>query len=257
MVLGHEAAGEVLSMRGAGCVTDFVAGDHVVPVYAATVLVRRLQGRTSGTVRTRTASLSGGRRRICFRDGWIRASDGACLTVLQRRGGVTTVSAGLHIQIIVKPAHLVNIVAEERTVKGSYIGSCVPARDVPRFIDLYQRGKLPVDMLMSDRMSLQKDINLGFDRLTAAHTVRQIVVMNHGRSPESLVTRVTRAATVRVFDGGHEMPLVEIDDVPVTRNVVPGWDGRFLHTENLTVAKCRCVTAGTKLEPHTRIPTSR
>lgn len=45
------------------------------------------------------------------------------------------------------------------------------------------------------------------------------------------------------------MPLINIDDLPVTMNVAPGWDGRFLHSENLTVAKW-CVTAGTKLAPH-------
>lgn len=97
---------------------------------------------------------------------------------ITRRGGVT-VTAGLPHPNHRWQAQLVNLVAEERTVKGSYIGSCVPARDVPRFIDLYQRGKLPVDKLMSERMSL-RDINLGFDRLTAGHTVRQIIVMNAG-----------------------------------------------------------------------------
>jgi len=71
---------------------------------------------------------------------------------------------------------LVNVVAEERTIKGSYVGSCVPARDVPRFIELYQQGKLPVNKLMSDHMKLE-DINVGFDRLTAGHTVRQIIMM--------------------------------------------------------------------------------
>jgi alcohol dehydrogenase len=34
----------------------------------------------------------------------------------------------------------VTLVAEERTVKGSYVGSSVPARDVPRYIELYERG---------------------------------------------------------------------------------------------------------------------
>ena len=94
---------------------------------------------------------------------------------ITRRGG-TTVSAGLPHPDHRWPVQLVNVVAEERTIKGSYVGSCVPARDVPRFIELYQQGKLPVNKLMSDHMKLE-DINVGFDRLTAGHTVRQIIMM--------------------------------------------------------------------------------
>jgi alcohol dehydrogenase len=93
---------------------------------------------------------------------------------ITRRGG-TTVTAGLP-----PPTHTfnipqVNLVAEERTVKGSYIGTCVPTRDLPRYIELYRRGKLPVDRLMSDRLSLD-DINLGFDRLHEGKAVRQVIV---------------------------------------------------------------------------------
>jgi len=91
-----------------------------------------------------------------------------------RRGG-TTVTAGLsHPEHDFALKH-VGLVAEERTIKGSYIGSCVPLRDVPRFIDLYKAGRLPVDRLLSDRIQLD-DINGAFDRLADGATVRQVVV---------------------------------------------------------------------------------
>lgn len=91
-----------------------------------------------------------------------------------RRGG-TTVTASLP-----HPSHTVAIpatqlVAEERTLKGSYVGSCVPSRDIPRFISLYQQGLLPVDRLMSERIGLD-DINEGFDRLADGASVRQILL---------------------------------------------------------------------------------
>jgi alcohol dehydrogenase len=91
-----------------------------------------------------------------------------------RRGGTTITGSLPH------PSHrfelpATNLVAEERTLKGSYIGSCVPARDIPRFIALYQQGLLPVDRLMSERIGL-KDINVGFDRLADGASVRQILV---------------------------------------------------------------------------------
>jgi len=104
--------------------------------------------------------------------GSVKAMD-LCYRVT-RRGG-TTVTAGLpHPDHKFEVQH-VNLVAEERTVKGSYIGSCVPLRDVPRYIALYRRGRLPVDRLMSDRLKLEQ-INEGFDRLAEGHTVRQILV---------------------------------------------------------------------------------
>jgi alcohol dehydrogenase len=68
-------------------------------------------------------------------------------------------------------------VAEERTVKGSYIGSCVPSRDVPRYIGLYQAGKLPVNKLMGERLPLS-DINRGFDRLASGESLRDVVVFS-------------------------------------------------------------------------------
>ena len=92
-----------------------------------------------------------------------------------RRGG-TTVTAGLPHPDARWALQHVNLTAEERTVKGSYVGSCVPPRDMPRYIDLYRRGKLPVNKLMSDHITLDQ-INEGFDRLASGHTVRQIIVM--------------------------------------------------------------------------------
>ena len=92
---------------------------------------------------------------------------------ITRRGG-TTVTAGLPPSTATFALPAVNLVAEERTVKGSYIGTCVPSRDIPRYIELYRQGRLPVDRLMSGRLKLE-DINLGFDLLHEGHAVRQVV----------------------------------------------------------------------------------
>jgi alcohol dehydrogenase len=91
-----------------------------------------------------------------------------------RRGG-TTVTAGLpHPSQTFAIPHT-HLVAEERTVKGSYIGTCVPQRDLPRFVALYKQGKLPVDKLLTHRMKLD-EINEGFERLREGKAVRQVVV---------------------------------------------------------------------------------
>lgn len=90
------------------------------------------------------------------------------------RAGGTTVSVGLPdpAQRLMLPA--LSLVAEERTLRGSYLGSCVPRRDVPRFIALYRAGVLPVDALLSDRLDLD-EINEGFDRLHTGEAVRQVI----------------------------------------------------------------------------------
>lgn len=93
--------------------------------------------------------------------------------LITRRGG-TTVTAGLPHPDHKLDIAAVSLVAEERTLKGSYIGSCVPMRDVPRYIELYQKGKLPVDRLMSETIGLEH-INAAFDRLADGQTVRQLL----------------------------------------------------------------------------------
>ncbi len=91
-----------------------------------------------------------------------------------RRGG-TTVSAGLsHPQQQFSLQHL-SLVAEERTLKGSYLGSCVPSRDIPHYIDLFKAGRLPVDKLITHRLRLDQ-INEGFDRLASGEAVRQVIL---------------------------------------------------------------------------------
>ncbi|HRO46513.1 zinc-dependent alcohol dehydrogenase family protein [Agriterribacter sp.] len=90
-----------------------------------------------------------------------------------KRGGLT-VTAGLphpSKTFSLSPAVLV---AEERTLKGSYLGSCIPSRDIPAFISLYQTGRLPVNKLLSHAIALEQ-INEGFERLAKGDVLRQIV----------------------------------------------------------------------------------
>ncbi|RYX97001.1 MAG: alcohol dehydrogenase [Comamonadaceae bacterium] len=95
---------------------------------------------------------------------------------ITRRGG-STISAGLPNPALRFQLPPVALVAEERTLRGSYIGSAVPGRDIPRYIDLYQRGKLPVDRLMGETLTLD-NINEGFDRLATGHALRDVVLFD-------------------------------------------------------------------------------
>ena len=100
----------------------------------------------------------------------------ALMTAYQitRRGG-TTVTVSLPPPNATLNVPAVNLVVEERTLKGSFLGSAVPARDIPRFIALYKAGRLPIDRLVTHRIKLD-DINHGFDRLARGEAIRQVIV---------------------------------------------------------------------------------
>ena len=93
---------------------------------------------------------------------------------MTRRGG-TTVTVGLPHPDRRFSVPAVSLVAEERTVKGSYMGSAVPSRDVPRLVALHRAGRLPVDRLLTHRLELD-EINEALDRLASGEAVRQVVV---------------------------------------------------------------------------------
>ena len=93
---------------------------------------------------------------------------------ITRRGG-STITAGLPPSTATLPLPAVSLVAEERTLKGSYIGTCVPSRDIPRYMELYSQGRLPVNKLLTGRLTLD-EINQGFDLLHEGKAIRQVVV---------------------------------------------------------------------------------
>ena len=92
------------------------------------------------------------------------------------RGGMT-VTAGLPDPARAISIPLAALVSDERRVQGSYMGSCVPLRDIPRFIELYLSGRLPVDRLHSGNIGFGQ-LNLGFDQLADGQVVRQTLIPN-------------------------------------------------------------------------------
>lgn len=92
---------------------------------------------------------------------------------LVRRGGAM-VTASLPATTEEFAFNAYDLVAGEKTVRGCYMGSCVPSRDIPRFLRLYERGRLPVGKLLGARIALD-DVNLGFDRLADGRMARQVI----------------------------------------------------------------------------------
>jgi alcohol dehydrogenase len=93
---------------------------------------------------------------------------------ITRRGG-TTVAAGMPgAETMINLSHL-KIAAEERCIKGSYMGSCVAKRDIPRYLNMFQNGILPVNRLMSRSIGFD-DLNAAMDRLADAKTIREVLI---------------------------------------------------------------------------------
>ncbi|GAB3270620.1 alcohol dehydrogenase catalytic domain-containing protein [Arthrobacter pigmenti] len=57
---------------------------------------------------------------------------------------------------------------------GSNYGSTVPGRDFPRLAELYLAGKLPVDELISDRISLD-EVNEAFEAMRRGERARSVI----------------------------------------------------------------------------------
>jgi S-(hydroxymethyl)glutathione dehydrogenase / alcohol dehydrogenase len=64
---------------------------------------------------------------------------------------------------------------EEKSVIGSLYGSANMRRDMPKLIDLYMRGRLKIDELVSRRIKLD-DVNAAFDAIEKGEVARSVIV---------------------------------------------------------------------------------
>jgi len=103
--------------------------------------------------------------------GAIKAMEGA-YSVLRRGGRLVTAGlspAGSHFSF-----DHADLVSNEKAVVGSYMGSSVPVRDIPRFLRMYHAGALPVDKLIDGYLGFD-EMNEGFDKLAQGKALRQIL----------------------------------------------------------------------------------
>jgi alcohol dehydrogenase len=101
------------------------------------------------------------------------AALGMAQAVTARGGELVLVGVGKpETEFAVRPLAMVN---EEKVLRGSFMGSCVPRRDIPHYIDLYLQGRLPVDRLRSEQIGFDR-LNESLDLLSQGAVVRQILV---------------------------------------------------------------------------------
>ncbi|GAC1581341.1 MAG: zinc-dependent alcohol dehydrogenase family protein [Candidatus Elarobacter sp.] len=89
--------------------------------------------------------------------------------------GGTTVAVGLPRADAASAIPHGLLVRQDRTLKGSFMGSSVPQRDIPRYIALWRAGKLPVERLVTGTIGLDQ-LNESLDALADGRVVRTICV---------------------------------------------------------------------------------
>ncbi|KQX08101.1 MULTISPECIES: alcohol dehydrogenase catalytic domain-containing protein [unclassified Leifsonia] len=88
--------------------------------------------------------------------------------------GGTTVTVGLPAPDARASVSPLLLTAQARTVVGSYLGSAVPSRDIPRYVELWRSGRLPLERLVSSHVRLE-DLDVAMDRLAAGGELRQLI----------------------------------------------------------------------------------
>jgi len=98
--------------------------------------------------------------------------------------GGTTVTVGLPAPTAEATIKPLGITAEARTIVGSYLGSAVPARDIPAYAQMWREGRLPVEALISSRTRLE-DVNAAMDSLADGAAIRQVIVFGEDDAASS------------------------------------------------------------------------
>ena len=62
------------------------------------------------------------------------------------------------------------------SLKSSWYGDCLPERDFPSLVSLYQQGRLPLEKFVSERIGLDA-VETAFHRMHAGEVLRSVVVL--------------------------------------------------------------------------------
>ncbi len=61
-------------------------------------------------------------------------------------------------------------------LKSSWYGDCLPSRDFPMLVDLYQQGRLDLDAFITERVGLE-DVEKAFGRMHEGDVLRSVVIL--------------------------------------------------------------------------------
>jgi alcohol dehydrogenase len=119
------------------------------------------------------AATQGGLDHVFEFAGSVRAFETAYR--ITRRGGTTVTAGPAAAERDVRAAGGQPRLPKSAPSRAATSAPACPTRDLPRYVSLYRSGRLPVNRLMSGRLTLDQ-INEGFDLLHEGKAIRQVVV---------------------------------------------------------------------------------
>ncbi|MDH6288538.1 S-(hydroxymethyl)mycothiol dehydrogenase [Rhodococcus sp. NM-2] len=71
---------------------------------------------------------------------------------------------------------LIDFFSRGGSLKSSWYGDCLPERDFPMLVDLYQQGRLPLDKFVTERIKID-EVEAAFHSMHAGEVLRSVVVL--------------------------------------------------------------------------------
>ncbi len=93
---------------------------------------------------------------------------------MARRGGQAVIVGVPKMEQILEIPIAMELLVNEKQVRGCWYGSSDVRRDIPRLISLYQSGSLKLDELISRRIGLD-DVNEAFRAMEAGEVARSVI----------------------------------------------------------------------------------
>ena len=94
---------------------------------------------------------------------------------MTRRGGQAILVGVPRMDVMVTIPAFLGLVLQEKTIKGCWYGSSNVQKDVPKLIDLYKKGELKLDELISREISLD-EVNEAFEAMKTGEVARSVIV---------------------------------------------------------------------------------
>ena len=93
---------------------------------------------------------------------------------MTRRGGQAILVGVPKMDAMVTLPAFFGVVLAEKTIKGCWYGSSNVQKDVPKLIDLYKKGELKLDELISRTITLDQ-VNEAFDAMKTGEVARSVI----------------------------------------------------------------------------------
>ena len=71
---------------------------------------------------------------------------------------------------------LIDVFGRGGSLKSSWYGDCLPSRDFPMLVDLYQQGRLDLDAFVTEEVGIG-DVEAAFEKMHHGGVLRSVVVL--------------------------------------------------------------------------------